>query len=168
MAYNNYYPAYQQTYPVYQQPVVQYQQPVQQSVQQVQQTQANPSSIIWIATERDAAMYPVAPNNAVALWNQNDPVVYLKQADASGRPTMKVYDLVERVETPAESAEAKAETANFATKDDLGTIVGVVKGFDGAIVAMKSEIDAIKADLYGLAGKKKTAKKAATEEDEEA
>jgi hypothetical protein len=110
-------------------------------------------------------MYPVAPNNAVALWNQNDPVVYLKQADASGRPSMKIYDLVERVEVQPESSEAKVETANFATKEDLGTIVGVVKDFDKAIVAMKGEIETMKGDLYGIAGKKKPVKKAETEEE---
>ena len=165
-SYNNYYPAYQQ-YPVYQQPVVQtqYQPQIQQPVQQIQQTQASPSSIIWIASEREAAMYPVAPNNAVALWNQNDPVVYLKQADASGRPSMKTYDLVERVEVQPESSEAKVETANFATKEDLGTIVGVVKDFDKAIVAMKGEIETMKGDLYGIAGKKKPVKKVETEEE---
>ena len=158
--YNNYYPAYQQ-YPVYQQPVVQTQyQP------QMQQAQANQSGIVWVTSERDAALYPVAPNNAVALWNQNDPVVYLKQADASGRPTMKVYDLVERVEAQPESAEVKAIKANYATKEDLGTIVSVVKDFDKTIVAMKGEIETMKGDLYGIAGKKKPAvKKPETEEE---
>lgn len=163
-AYNNYYPAYQQ-YPVYQQPVAQaqYQPQMQQPVQQVQ---ANQSGIVWVTSERDAALYPVAPNNAVALWNQNDPVVYLKQADASGRPTMKVYDLVERVEAQPESAEVKAIKANYATKEDLGTVVGVVKDFDKAIIAMRGEIETMKGDLYGIAGKKKpTVKKPETEDE---
>ena len=165
-AYNNYYPAYQQ-YPVYQQPVVQtqYQPQMLQAAQTPTSAPSNPSSIIWIASEREAAMYPVAPNNAVALWNQNDPVVYLKQADASGRPSMKIYDLVERVEVQPESSEAKVETANFATKEDLGTIVGVVKDFDKAIIAMKGEIETMKGDLYGIAGKKKPVKKPETEEE---
>lgn len=162
-AYNNYYPAYQ--YPVYQQPVVQtqYQPQIQQPVQQAQ---ANQSGIVWVTSEREAALFPLAPNNAIALWNQNDPVVYLKQADASGRPTMKVYDLVERVETPPVSAEAKAVNASYATKEDLGTVVGVVKDFDKAIVAMRGEIETMKGDLYGIAGKKKPAvKKPETEEE---
>ncbi len=170
MAYNNYYPAYQQ-YPVYQQPVIQqqYQPQVQQPVQQIQQSpataQANQSGIIWVHNQNEAFMYPLAPNTAISLWDSGSPVIYLKQADASGKPTMKIFDLVERVETPAESAEAKIETANFATKEDLGTIVGVVKDFDKAIVAMKGEIETMKGDLYGIAGKKKPAKKVETEEE---
>lgn len=159
MAYTPYTPLYQ-PYAMYQQPMIvppNYQPQIQQPIQQ-QQTPANPSSIIWISSERDAALYPVAPNNAVALWNQNDPVVYLKQADASGKPTMKVYDLVEREETPAETPEAKPDkTINYATKDELGAIVGVVKDFDKTIGNLKSEIDSMKGDLYGIAGKKKPA-----------
>ena len=65
-----YYPSYQPTFynPYLYQP-------------QTQQTQQN-TGIVWISSEREAAMYPVAPNNAVTLWNQNEPVVYLKTADA--------------------------------------------------------------------------------------
>lgn len=170
MAYNNYYPAYQQ-YPIYQQPVIQpqYQPQIQQPVQQTAQTpapvQANQSGIIWVHNQNEAFMYPLAPNTAISLWDSGSPVIYLKQADASGKPTMKIFDLVERVETQPESSEAKAEKANYATKEDLGTIVGVVKDFDKAIVAMKGEIETMKGDLYGIAGKKKPVKKAETEEE---
>lgn len=170
MAYNNYFPMNYQPYyyPQYQQSFqpMQPQYQTQQAVQTPAPAPSNPSSIIWINSERDAAMYPVAPNNAVALWNQNDPVVYLKQADASGKPTMKVYDLVERAETPSESAEAKPDKSiSYATKDDLGAVVGVVKDFDKAIGSLRSEIDSMKGDLYGIAGKKKpaSAKKAEDE-----
>ena len=163
MAYNNYFPATYQPYyyPQYQQsfqPMQQQIQPMTQAQQIQPQMQSNPSGIVWVSSERDAALYPVAPNNAVALWNQNDPVVYLKQADASGKPTMKIYDLVERAETPSESSEAKPDkTVNYATKEDLGAVVGVVKDFDKVIGGLRSEIDTMKGDLYGLAGKKKPA-----------
>ena len=39
---------------------------------------------------------PLAPNTAIVLWDINDPCVYRKQADATGKPTLKIYDLVER------------------------------------------------------------------------
>lgn len=54
------------------------------------------SGIIWVSSEREAMEYPIAPNNAVALWDSNNPVIYLKQADASGKPSTEVYDLVKR------------------------------------------------------------------------
>ena len=175
MAYNNYFPMGYQPYyyPQYQQSFQpQIQQPIQQPIQPQQATQnqtqapANPSSIIWVRNAQEAAMFPLAPNNAVALWDSGAPVIYLKQADASGKPEMKTYDLIERAETPVESDEAKPDkNAIYATKEDLGAVVGVVKDFDKVIGSMKSEIESMKGDLYGIAGKKKptTAKKAEDE-----
>ena len=176
MAYNNYYPMNYQPYyiPQYQQSFQpQIQQPIQQPIQPQQAAQtptpapSNPSSIIWVRNQNEAAMFPLAPNNAVALWDSSAPVIYLKQADASGKPTMKTYDLVERVETPVEASEAKPDKAvSYATKEDLGAVVGVVKDFDKAIGSLRSEIDSMKGDLYGIAGQKKkpaTAKKAEDE-----
>lgn len=143
--------------PQYQQPIQQMsQQPIQQPTPQA----SSPSSIIWVRNYNEAAMYPVAPNNAVALWDSSSPSIYLKQADASGKPSMKIYDLVERTETPAESANGRDEkTHSYATKDELAAVVGAVQGIDGIIATIKSEIEKMSGDLYGLAGKKKTAKK---------
>lgn len=78
-------------------------QPMDQLSQLRQNQQPAPPSIVWVQNEAEASSYLVAPNSAVTLWDSNAPVIYLKQADASGRPTMKVYDLVERkhtVQTP--------------------------------------------------------------------
>lgn len=88
----NFYPgSYQQTPPSAQQTTQQYQTPL-----------TNQNGIIWVPNEQAANDYLVAPNSAVTLWNSNEPVVYLKQADASGKPSMKVYDLVERTQRPVQ------------------------------------------------------------------
>ena len=75
-----------------------------QNMQQNQQAQAAPS-IVWVQNEMEAANYLVAPNSAVTLWDSNSPVVYLKQADASGKPSMKIYDLVERTQRPVQAQQ---------------------------------------------------------------
>lgn len=80
-------------------------QPVQNVQQAQQQTQGG---MIWVQNEMEAANYLVAPNSAVTLWDSNSPVVYLKQADASGKPSMKIYDLVERTQRPVQAAQAPA------------------------------------------------------------
>ena len=170
MAYYNQFPAtyfnpYQQTYvpPVFQQ--MPQQQMIQQPVQQPQTVQTS-NSIIWVSGEKEAAMYPIAPNNAVTLWSQSEPVVYLKQADASGKPTMKIFDLVERVETAQNEAKtADGKTVVYATKDDLSAVVGAVRGFNETISSIRSEVDAIKGDVYGLAGKKRPVKVKEAEDD---
>jgi len=160
---------YQTPYPAYQQ----IQQPVpaqaptftptvSQAASPIQQ-----SGIIWISGEREAQMYPVAPNNAVTLWSQTEPVVYLKQADATGKPTLKIYDLVERVQTAEQATKAGAQTDDYAKKSDLAAVVGAMKGFDEVIGGIKSDIEAMKGDMYGIAGKnKRPARKQDTEDAE--
>lgn len=104
------YPYYYQPYQPYQPPMADQlmqlrQNQYQPNMQQVPQQQAAPS-IVWVQNEMEAANYLVAPNSAVTLWDSNAPVVYLKQADASGKPSMKIYDLVERIQNPAQAQQA--------------------------------------------------------------
>lgn len=81
-------------------------QPMQQPPQFQPQQNPPPPSIVWVQSEAEAMNYLVAPNSAVTLWDSNSPVVYLKQADASGKPSMKTYDLVERNSKPVQAAPA--------------------------------------------------------------
>lgn len=133
----NYFPA---TYQPYQQsyynPQMTQQMPQNQPVQQTAPTQANnaPSSIIWINGINEAATYPVAPNNAVALWDSSAPTIYLKQADPSGKPTIKIFDLVERTQTPAETQKKEeAKLHDYATKNDLDGLKMAVEGEIGLL-----------------------------------
>ena len=158
-AYNPYFPASYQPFGGYfQQPVM----PQQMQVPQIQQQQGNPSpsGIIWVSGAQEAQMYPVAPNNAVALWENSGKVIYLKQADATGKPTMRIYDLVERTQSAQDASQPDGDKLPaFATKDELGAVVGVVKGFDEVLAALRADIETMKGDMYGIAGKKKATKK---------
>lgn len=138
MAYN-YFPATYQYTPYAQPQQPQLQQP------QIQQNFTPQSSIQWVRNSQEAALYPVAPNNAVALWDSGSPVIYLKQADASGKPTMKTYDLVERPESPPEAPKpSEGNLSDFATKTELAALAGVVKDVDGMIASLREEVDALK------------------------
>lgn len=118
-------------------------QPQMQNVQSVQPS--TPSTIIWVRNSQEAAMYPVAPNNAVALWDSGIPAIYLKQADASGKPTMTTYDLVERSENAQTSEQAESvDLSAFASKADVATLAGVVS-------TMSKDIEAIKEEMGNLA-----------------
>ena len=101
--YNNGYPA---TYPYYQQP--QYQAPQQQN------------GIIWIQGEAAAKSYLVAPNTSVALWDSESQTVYIKSADASGMPSMRILDYTIRDNT--QNAPAALPANDYATKADLDTL----------------------------------------------
>lgn len=75
------------------------QQQMQPMAPQMPQAPQNPvaqSGVQWVSGEQEARNWMIAPNAAVALWDSTAPTVYLKQADASGKPSLKIYDLVER------------------------------------------------------------------------
>ncbi|MBO7662366.1 MAG: hypothetical protein J6U01_03250 [Clostridia bacterium] len=104
--YNGYQPNYQ---PMYQQP---YQ--AQQMQQQGQQT-----GVIWVQGEAAAKSYLVAPGSTVQLWDSEEKVIYLKSADASGLPSMKILDYTIRGDEPQKPAQeyaTKAEVAALAEK----------------------------------------------------
>ena len=101
--------AYYNGFPATYQPV--YQTPVMQTPQQAQQ-----NGIIWVQGEQAAKSYLVAPNTTVQLWDSEEKVIYLKSADASGMPSMKILDYTIRGDA---NTQAAAPAAEYATKDDL-------------------------------------------------
>lgn len=115
MAYNYYQPM---GYPMYNQPQ---QLPSPQPQLQMQQAAYANTGIVWVNDYNEAAMYPIAPNAAVALWDKNSPCIYLKQADSTGKPGLKIYDLVER--KPQASGDAR-----FATVEALERLSKTVDG----------------------------------------
>lgn len=95
-----------------------YNYPYYQPAQQVNSNQN--SGIIWVSGEAGAKAYMVAPNNTVQLWDSEAQVIYLKSADASGMPSIKVLDYTIR-DTPSRTHEKAAES-RFATKDDIACL----------------------------------------------
>lgn len=129
MAYPYFNPYYPQPMPDNLMQMRQMQQPMQQSMPQpVQQNPIAQGGVQWVNGEQEARGYLIAPNSAVALWDSSAPKVYLKQSDASGKPTLKIYDLVERAETPRTAPQEKG--VEFVTRkefDALAALVGELK-----------------------------------------
>lgn len=89
MAYNNGFPmGYGQMYPQMPQP-------------------QRYGGLTWVQGEAGAKSYLVAPNTTVDLWDSEAQVIYLKSADASGMPSMKILDYTIR------------DTSNIAPKTPL-------------------------------------------------
>lgn len=108
MAYN--YPGVMPTY---------YQPNYYQGYQAPQMPQGN-SGVIWVGSELEATNYLMAPNSAVALWDSNIPCIYFKQTDASGKPTMDVYDLVKR--SPMTATASAAPNVEFVTRKEFDAL----------------------------------------------
>ena len=129
MAYNPYFNPY------YPQPMpdnlmqMRQQQMMQPAPPPVPQNPVANGGVQWVSSEQEARGYLIAPNSAVALWDSTAPTVYLKQSDASGKPTLKIYDLVERAETLRTAPQGKG--VEFVTRDEfdaLAALVGELKG----------------------------------------
>lgn len=107
MAYFNGYPA---TY-----------QPMMQVPQFQAQQQNQQGGLIWVQGEAAAKSYMVAPGNTVQLWDSEEKVIYLKSADPSGMPSMKILDYTIRGE------EAAKDAPEYVTKADFDALAEKVK-----------------------------------------
>lgn len=113
MAFNNGFPVtYGQMYP---------------QVMQPPQPPSQNSNLVWVQGEAGAKSYLVAPNNTIPLWDSESPVIYLKSADASGMPSMKVLDYTIR------------ENANLPQKGPINEKVDEY--------VTKKELDSFKAEI---------------------
>ena len=74
----------------------QYKAPYQMQPMAQPMVQKNPGDMIWIQGEAGAKAYLIAPNNTVVLWDTESPTIYIKTADASGVPSMRILDFKER------------------------------------------------------------------------
>ena len=114
MAYNNYFPAGYQ--PMYY--------PQQNQMQGTQMSLSNQpqinNGIIWVQGEAAAKSYPIAPNSSVPLWDSEANVIYIKSADMSGMPSIKVLDYTMR-DVTARTPEISPQS-EFATKDDISVL----------------------------------------------
>ena len=129
MAYNNYFPmGYNQYYP-----------------QTAPQMQTQSGGIIWVQGEAGAKSYLVAPNTTVQLWDSETQTIYLKSADASGMPSMKIIDYTIRnmPQTPTNqqitdvSYVTKAEFDNF--KQEVENIKSMIRGNENERIISANE-----------------------------
>lgn len=114
MAFNNGFPmAYQ---PFYGNQGMNYQPPMQAP------SQGQNGGIIWVSGEAGAKAYLVAPNNTVQLWDSEAQTIYLKSADASGMPTMKILDYTIRNSAPTTAPAVQQPVSDYVTRDEFNAL----------------------------------------------
>lgn len=124
MAYNSGYPI---TYPqMYAQPSYQ---------PQAAQNQGN-TGIIWIQGESAAKSYLVAPNTTVVLFDSESQTIYLKSADATGLPSMRVLEYTIRDQKPSNGVFSQP-TGDYVTRQEID--------------ALRAELEKLKANMKGAA-----------------
>lgn len=146
MAYNNGFPAtYQYYMPQYQ--------PMMQQPSQAPQPQNN--GVIWVQGEAAARSYLMAPNTTLPLWDSESNTIFLKTTDAAGMPSMKILDYTIRDQAPANAPVAASsapamDLSGYATRADLDALAG--------------QINALRAEIDGMATKRTTKREAANNE----
>ena len=129
-----------------------YAQPMPDNLAQLRQQQMPPmmapqppqnpmaqTGVQWVSGEQEARNWMLAPNAAVALWDSSAPTVYLKKADASGKPSLTIYDLVERAETPRTAPTA--DPVKFVTREEFDALAAVVDGMKGKKKTKEADAD---------------------------
>ena len=128
MAYNGFPATYQPMY---------YPQQYQPQMPQ-QPAQQNSGGIIWVSGEAGAKAYLVAPNTTVQLWDSEENVIYIKTADNSGMPSMKILDYTIR---ESSSPPKLKNNMDYVTKTEFHEMKS---GFEKTIEAMQVTIDQMK------------------------
>lgn len=125
----NYFPAtYQQYYP---------QQNYAQQNYQAQQTYPQQSGITWVDGVSSAKAYPVANGTSILLMDSNENAFYIKSADQSGMPSIRVFDYSER--TVAQSQQPQAAQVQEPTVE--------VPEIDLSIYVTKEELKKVASDI---------------------
>lgn len=132
MAYNSGFPmGYQPYYPQYQ-----YQAPQVQTPQPQQM-----GGRVWVSGEAGAKAYILAPNSSAELWDSEQQTIYLKSADASGIPSMKILDYTIRSETPTSPVQGVKPSAPInVSREDLNVLQSQIDALKDEVRACRQTI----------------------------
>jgi hypothetical protein len=132
---NSYFPATYQPYLQYQQQSYQPQASSYQT-QPVSYQPSGGSGITWVDGVSSARAYPVANGTSILLMDSNESAFYIKSADQSGMPSLRIFDYAERVqnqqsgqpqvaqapqnqEATAQANAPKIDMSLYVTRDEL-------------------------------------------------
>lgn len=119
----------------------QYQQTV--NVPQMAPQQIN-QGLLWVSGEVGAKSYLVAPNSTVLLMDSDASRFYLKSADQSGMPSLRIFEYTEIQNTPqtpviAPNSDLKELDSKYVTReeyDGLKSLYGkILERLDSVLVA---------------------------------
>ena len=106
-------------------PAVPYQQFQSQQPQAPQQS----NGIIWVQGESGAKAYSMAPGQTAMLMDSENHRFYIKTVDASGMPSLRAFDFVERT---AEAAEP-IKKEDYVTRAEFAALEDAVKAMKGGM-----------------------------------
>ena len=106
----------------------------QPTFQQPYQPPINQNNMIWVSGEQGMRSYQVGPNVTLALWDSDNPVIYLKSADMMGKPSVKVLDYTVRDETQ----DVKNE--NYVSRDEFNKLNSHLADISNQLKQLKNNL----------------------------
>lgn len=85
------------------------------------------NGIIWVQGEAGARGYIVAPGNTVPLWDSEAFTIYLKSVDATGIPSMRIFDYTERT-APMRQPAVQNQQQEFVTRKEFEAVIAQLMG----------------------------------------
>ena len=149
MAYTGFPATYPQYYPQYSQ-----MSPTPMSAPSQQQN----NGMIWIQGVESAKAFQVAPNSTVVLWDSEQQCCYIKSADASGMPSMRILDYTIRSEAPRTAQNALyGNNTDIPTRQDLNAMQGQIDALKEQIERITKYESALSANAATATGKQSAA-----------
>lgn len=85
--------------------------------------QPTPAGIQFVAGRQGAEEYVMAPNTNVILMDSGKPQFFIKNADANGCCSIKVYDFTEHIEAPTPVVDPNI----YLTKEEFYKVIEELK-----------------------------------------
>ena len=139
---NSYFPATYQPYLQYQQQSYQPQASSYQT-QPVSYQPSGGSGITWVDGVSSARAYPVANGTSILLMDSNESAFYIKSADQSGMPSLRIFDYVER----AQNQQSGQPQAAQAPQNQEAIAQREAPKVDMSLYVTRDELDQAKKDI---------------------
>lgn len=105
---------------------------------QMSTPQCRQPDMIWVQGEAGMKAYMMAPNTRAILWDQDNPVIYIKTADVNGVVSVKTLDYTERGSEQNTNPVVANTEVEFVTKQDFEAMKD---GFQRQINRLGSQIN---------------------------
>lgn len=100
--------------------------------------QPHQNSITWVQGIEGAKAYPVGAGNSVLLMDSDKQYMYIKSADSTGMPNLKIYEYTEVTEEKP-APEPSIDLNEYVTKKELEAAIAKVKPKKKKIIEVEDD-----------------------------
>lgn len=103
------------------------------------QPQPPQNSIQWVQGVEAAKAYPVAAGNSVLLMDSDNQYLYIKSADNSGLPSLRIFEYTE-ITDKKDIKKPEIDTSIFVTKEEFQEAIANLKPKKRKIIEVDDDL----------------------------